>query len=251
MKRYLKGLLMALGMFTVIPMPKTYWDDESSRHIMKSYPVIGLVIGVLWSIIYKLLSYTNISMMVKAAFLMIFPFLITGMLHLDGFMDVCDALLSRRDKEEKIRILKDPSTGAFAVISLAIIFILNFSATYAFIEKEIIFHILLVIPVVSRSIIAIMLLLKPTMKESSFATYFKKGTGKLDIVILISFLLLATVASYILLSAKGLLLVILMIITAVLIVNNSCKELGGINGDIAGHGLVLIESIALLFLSII
>ncbi|WP_294358344.1 adenosylcobinamide-GDP ribazoletransferase, partial [uncultured Clostridium sp.] len=136
-------------------------------------------------------------------------------------------------------------------VSLAIIFILNFSATYAFIEKEIIFHILLVIPVVSRSIIAIMLLLKPTMKESSFATYFKKGTGKLDIVILISFLLLATVASYILLSVKGLLLVILMIITAVLIVNNSCKELGGINGDIAGHGLVLIESIALLFLSVI
>ena len=251
MKRYLKGLLMALGMFTIIPMPKTYWDDESSRHIMKSYPVIGLVIGALWTIVYKLLLCLNTSNIVRAAILMIFPFLITGMLHLDGFMDVCDALLSRRDKEEKIRILKDPSTGAFAVISLAMIFIINFSAMYTFIEKGIPFYILLVIPIISRSIIAIMLLIKPTMKESSFGAYFKMVTGKFDIVILIIFLCSSILCSFILLKIKGILLAILMIITVVLTVNNSCKELGGINGDIAGHGLILAESIAVLFLSLV
>ena len=41
-------------------------------------------------------------------------------------MDVCDALLSRRDKQEKLRILKDPHTGAFAVISVVMLFIVNF-----------------------------------------------------------------------------------------------------------------------------
>ena len=213
--------------------------------------VIGLVIGVLWTILYKLLLYLNTSKMIRAAILMIFPFLITGMLHLDGFMDVCDALLSRRDKEEKIRILKDPSTGAFAVISLAMIFTLNFSAMYTFIEKGIPYYILLVIPIISRSIIAIMLLLKPTMKQSSFGAYFKKDTGKLDIVILMVFLLISTIGSFVLLKIKGMLLAIVMIITVVLTVNNSCKELGGINGDIAGHGLIIAESIAVLFLSLV
>ena len=65
------------------------------------------------------------------------------------------------------------------------------------------------------------------------------------------FLLISISCSFILLKIKGILLAILMIITVVLTVNNSCKELGGINGDIAGHGLILTESIALLFLSLV
>ena len=37
---------------------------------------------------------------------------------MDGFMDTSDALSSYRTKEERLRILKDPHIGAFAVISL-------------------------------------------------------------------------------------------------------------------------------------
>ena len=55
-------------------------------------------------------------------------------------VDILERIL-RRDKEEKVRILKDPNTGAFAVISLAMIFIINFSAMYTFIEKGIPFYI--------------------------------------------------------------------------------------------------------------
>lgn len=58
--------------------------------------------------------------------------IITGMLHLDGFMDVCDAILSRRSKEEKLRILKDSATGAFAVIPLVILFFLQFGGYILF-----------------------------------------------------------------------------------------------------------------------
>ena len=58
------------------------------------------------------------------------PWLATGFLHLDGFMDSCDAILSRRDLEERRRILKDPHTGSFAVISLVILTILSLGAFY-------------------------------------------------------------------------------------------------------------------------
>ena len=75
--------------------------------------------------------------MVTTAVTLITPFILTGMLHLDGYMDVCDALLSRRDKQEKLRILKDPHTGAFAVISVIMLFILNFSTLHTVISNNI------------------------------------------------------------------------------------------------------------------
>ena len=45
----------------------------------------------------------------------------TGFLHLDGYMDVCDAVLSRRDLATRQKILKDSHCGAFAVICMVLL----------------------------------------------------------------------------------------------------------------------------------
>ena len=109
MKKYFKGFLMAISMFTIIPLPKYEWDDEGGKNIMKFYPVIGLIVGVIWYGVFRILNLLGASIMVTTAVTLITPFILTGMLHLDGYMDVCDALLSRRDKQEKLRILKESS----------------------------------------------------------------------------------------------------------------------------------------------
>lgn len=49
------------------------------------------------------------------------PWLVTGFMHLDGYMDVCDAVLSRRDLATRQRILKDSHCGAFAVICMVLL----------------------------------------------------------------------------------------------------------------------------------
>src|SRR5471030_2724588 len=134
MKRLYKGFMMALSMFTVLPTPYIKWDDEGALNMMKFYPIIGLIVGGIWSIIYYFIDIFNISIILKSVIIMIVPFIITGMLHLDGFMDVCDAILSRREKEEKLRILKDSTTGAFSVISLVILFFLQFGGIYSVLE---------------------------------------------------------------------------------------------------------------------
>jgi len=56
----------------------------------------------------------------KLALLSLIPFIVTGGFHVDGFMDVSDALSSFKTREEKLAILKDPHIGAFAVIRLAV-----------------------------------------------------------------------------------------------------------------------------------
>ncbi len=57
----------------------------------------------------------------RAVLLAAAPWLVTGFLHLDGYMDVCDALLSRRDLATRQKILKDSHCGAFAVICMVLL----------------------------------------------------------------------------------------------------------------------------------
>jgi len=97
-------------------------------------PLVGLMIGFLWCLLFWLIAYFPIPLQLKAAFLAIYPFFITGFIHLDGFMDTQDALLSRRPLADKLRILKDPNCGAFSVISLVILFLLQFAAMWALVE---------------------------------------------------------------------------------------------------------------------
>ena len=49
------------------------------------------------------------------------PWLLTGFILLDGYMDVCDAILSRRDLATRQKILKDSHCGAFAVICIVLL----------------------------------------------------------------------------------------------------------------------------------
>mgnify|MGYP003392776405 FL=1 len=51
----------------------------------------------------------------------VYPYLVTGFLHLDGFMDVTDAVKSWRDLERRREILKDSHVGSFAVINLVLL----------------------------------------------------------------------------------------------------------------------------------
>ena len=260
MKKYFKGFLMAISMFTVIPLPRYQWDDEGGKNIMKFYPVIGLIVGLIWYGAFRLLSLLGASIMVTTAITLITPFILTGMLHLDGYMDVCDALLSRRNKEEKLRILKDPHTGAFAVISVVMLFIVNFSGLYTVISNSIQGNSvnnntsaigLILIPIISRSLMGYLLLSKGSMKGSSLGAFFKQGTGKVDRVILLSCLTLSSIILVFIFGLYGLIISLAMILISTFLVNKAAKEFDGMSGDSAGYGLVIAETIGILILSFI
>lgn len=261
MKKYFKGFLMAISMFTVIPLPRYEWDDEGGKNIMKFYPAIGLIVGLIWYVVFRVLTLLGASIMVITAITLITPFILTGMLHLDGYMDVCDALLSRRDKQEKLRILKDPHTGAFSVISVVMLFVVNFSGLYTVISNSInnntINNIntsavgLILIPIISRSLMGYLLLSKDSMKGSSLGAFFKQGTGKVDRFILLACLTISSIIAIFIFGIYGVIMSLAMILVSTFLVNSVAKEFDGMSGDSAGYGLVIAETIGVLILSFI
>ena len=120
----LRSLIQAFSTYSAIPAPETKWDEDSMKYALAFFPLVGAVIGAAEYGAYLLLVYLNSGALLTAAVLTALPLFLTGGIHMDGFLDACDALHSWRDREEKLRIMKDPHAGAFAVISCGIYLIL-------------------------------------------------------------------------------------------------------------------------------
>ena len=246
MKIFYKAINMTLSMFTVIPLPKYEWDDRAAKHIMKLYPFIGLIIGALWYLSFFVLSKLNVPIMLMAALILTVPYILTGFLHLDGFMDVSDALLSRRDKETKLRILKDST-----VISVVLLLLVEFAGMFTVLNKNLDMRILIFIPIASRAINGYFIVSQEMLGQSSLAKFFKEGTGKVDEIILLGIYVLVALITFFTLGINYLIAILAMGLISFILLLKVKKELGGINGDVAGYILVLMEFTGILLLGII
>ena len=167
---------MAWGNFLTLPCPLKRWDNDLKNYMLGFLPSVGLIIGLIWAGVSLLLAVLPIPFLVTAFLLTMVPFVLSGFLHLDGFMDCCDAILSRRPLEERQRILKDSHTGAFAVISVVFL-LMGFHAFFSSaLSISIDFVDLCLIPAVSRSASGLNVLLRRPMGTSQYA----KGEGASD-----------------------------------------------------------------------
>ena len=97
------------------------------------------------------------------------PFALCGFLHMDGFMDCSDAILSRRPLEDRQRILKDSHTGAFAVISIVFYILAYFAFASTAITIGIDFANMILLVCLSRSVSGLHVLIAKPMQTSQYA----------------------------------------------------------------------------------
>ena len=119
MRDWICGFFMAWGMFLAIPCPRKIWSESARQKMLVCMPLVGLLAGGVWAGAWLLLR--GAPGPVRAAVCAAAPWLVTGFMHLDGYMDVCDAVLSRRALAPRQRILKDSHCGAFAVICMVLL----------------------------------------------------------------------------------------------------------------------------------
>ncbi len=132
---YIKGFLMAWGCFCRIPCSCRGWEEQSRYAMLNMFPLIGTVLGILVGAIWWILSMLGADSLLIGALLTFCYFWMTGFIHLDGFMDCSDAVLSRRPLADRQRILKDSHVGAFAVISLCFMLLVFFASMTALAEN--------------------------------------------------------------------------------------------------------------------
>ncbi|MCM3127594.1 adenosylcobinamide-GDP ribazoletransferase [Paenibacillus provencensis] len=100
------------------------------------YPLVGICIGlILW--VAGIVSGLVLPSLPASIVTLVVWVWLTGGLHLDGWMDSADALLSYRSRERMLEIMKDSRVGAMGVIACVLLLMLKASLLVSFIHQPI------------------------------------------------------------------------------------------------------------------
>lgn len=246
----LNAMIIAIAMYSKIPMPRVDWNEKNMRYAMCFFPLVGVIIGVLEIVAGNLITvWKGEGTFFYAVVLTLIPVFITGGIHLDGFADTMDAKSSYGDREKKLEILKDPHTGAFAIISLCCYFLFCVGI-FSEMRTERLFAAALVF-VFSRSLSGISVVSFQAAKNSGLLRTFQDGAQKRNVRIVLIFWLFATVVGFYLTAGLcGVAAAAVGLAVFFYYYQFSRKQFGGITGDLAGYFLQLCELFMLAVLAL-
>lgn len=242
MKRFWNAFCMCYGMFTALPCPYRPWDEDARDMMLVCLPIVGALLGLLWTALGALgMSWLTPSLC--AALIAALPWLLTGFIHLDGYMDTCDAILSWRPLEQRLRILKDVHTGAFAVVGLGLLMMFSYAAAIDLERLDL--QALIFLPVVSRCGSAFCVL---TLKPIGHSEYAKTEGKSAHRVAVAAMWLIAVIVCALWLKWRAIALLVETAVYAAAMAL-ACHTLQGVSGDVAGFALSVAECAGLIALS--
>jgi adenosylcobinamide-GDP ribazoletransferase len=119
MSRTVQDIATAFQFLTRLPIRRLPYDSNSLSRSAKFFPLVGLVIGALGSILYLWLI-RHLPTAIAALLTVTLFVLATGGLHEDGLADVSDAFGGGSDREQILDILRDSRIGVFGTLAIAI-----------------------------------------------------------------------------------------------------------------------------------
>jgi adenosylcobinamide-GDP ribazoletransferase len=156
-------LWIALQFLSSLPirLPGMPAPEQLGRSLL-FYPLVGLLFGVILWALNLLLS--SAPLLLHAALLLTVWVLLSGALHLDGLADSADAWLGGfGDRERTLTIMKDPRSGPIAVVTLALVLLLKFTALVALIEQQQGLA-LIIVPLIGRAALLAVFLTTPYVR---------------------------------------------------------------------------------------
>ncbi len=237
----LKSCAIAIAMYSKIPMPRFDWEEKEMRYAVCFFPLVGVVIGALTCLWFYLADRFSAGSFCLALIGTAIPLLVTGGIHLDGYMDTMDALHSYQPKEKKLEILKDSHVGAFAILMLAVWLLLYAGAyTQVFTMREA--GLLGAGFILSRALSGIALVTLPLARQDGLLYAFAEPADKRRVRIVLIIEAAAAAVLMIWLSAPaGIVLLAGSILIFLWYWRKSRKEFGGITGDTEGWFLAICE----------
>ena len=234
-------ILLALQFFTIIPVNKNLPMEKRSITGMYSiFPWIGAGIGAAAC----LMLYFDWSSLMMGFSIVLLGVVLSGGLHMDGFIDTSDAFFSYKDRLKRFEILEDPRVGAFGVMAVVFLVIGKGIFVSEVMSAES-FHwiFVLLIPFFSRATLGFLFSITNSAKTSGLAYYFKE---KLNVNIV----LIATICNFAIgLGALGLMTNWMIAVTvATVLLAFIClfrswilKNFGGVTGDLLGASVEITE----------
>lgn len=254
------GLALAIEFLTTLPVRRRRPAAQAAEspdmaRALPWFPLVGALLGLALVILDWALSFV-FPLELRAVALLAFDALVTGMLHLDGFVDCCDALLGTRTTERRLAILRDSRVGAYGAIGGALLMIARFAALTALVGPSRVLA-LLAAPIIGRWGMVYAVTRYRYARDSGVGAPFRNrgaihlilASGSLLILLAgVAFavggsLRMSMAASFILTEA---LLLAALIVLFIWLAWASRRLGGGLTGDTYGAACVLLELTVLL-----
>lgn len=237
---------LAWRLLTIIPLPFIPADPQRPAGLAAAYyPLIGLMLGLLLAGAGQLLFFL-FPVGLAAALLLALWAGLTGLLHLDGFMDSCDGLLPPRDPARRLEIMKDSRVGAFGAIGVGLLLLVKFNALAA-LPVDYRVTGLIVIPVLARWAVTWAMVRYPLARREGTSVFFSAGLGWPQVIVASAIAAATAVAG---LGWLGLLLGGIAWLVMTLISALAMARIAGLTGDVYGAICESVETALLLALAL-
>lgn len=243
----------AIGFLTILPVaPRDATCGLASARAW--FPAVGLVLGATLASADWLLrsGYSMVGQgdsaappLLSAAVLTVLLVILTRALHLDGFMDCCDALFGGFDRKRRLEILRDPHVGAFAVVGVVGLLLLKASAVLALPQAGRLW-ILMLFPCLSRWAVVLAMELFPYVRRGGIGTPFLNNTRRWQVAFALS---VTVIAALVIGGPVGLALAAVASMVAWSVGAWASKQLGGVTGDVYG-AVIEISEVAVLLVGV-
>jgi adenosylcobinamide-GDP ribazoletransferase len=136
------------------------------------FPVVGAVVGATVALLDGLLSLA-LPVTVVVPLSLVALALLSGGLHLDGLADSADGLLGGGDPERRLAVMRDPHVGAFAVVAIALVLLVDATALASAPSRA---RALWLAAVCSRWAMALAIWAFPSARPDGLGASFRAGT---------------------------------------------------------------------------
>ena len=236
----IKACFIAFGTYSKLPVPYFEWKEKDMEYSICFFPFVGLFLGAAsWGWLW-ICAKLGIGNMARAAAVIVLNILITGGIHIDGYMDTMDALHSYQPRDKKLEILKDAHIGAFAVI-MFLVYILAYAGALPEINYSI-SPLFACTFVFSRILSGFSVgMFKGEKKEGMLYSFSKAANRNIVCAALVVEFLVMAVVMFCFYGFKTVILICSLLAVFLYYRYKAYKEFGGITGDLAGWFLCLCE----------
>ncbi len=168
--------LAALSFLTIIPLP--YKHEITQEEVGRSigyFPAIGVIIGLILVGLNWFLGLFLPSVVI-GGLLLVSLAVISGALHLDGFVDTCDGIAGHQTVEARWEAMHDSRAGAFGVIGVFLLLLVKYVSLIS-VPQSLLMVALMLMPVVSRWAMVYAVFAYPYARPAGLGKVFKQGAS--------------------------------------------------------------------------
>lgn len=196
---------------------------------MSCFPVVGLLLGLVLFGLDRLLSLFLPPILINVL-LVVALVIMTGALHLDGFIDTCDGLSVKSAVSDKLRVMRDSRVGAFGIVGGSCLILAKFAALVA-LPEGIRASALILMPILGRWGMVYAIYAFPLARSEGMGWAIKQKAN-LNGIALAS--LFSLIMALLLLQWWAVALLAVLCLVLLMLSKYLCSRFGGLTGDSYG-----------------